>query len=164
MRALFMDFPSDPKVADLGDEYMFGPAFLVAPVTDQGATSRAVYLPTGADWYNYWTNERFHGGQTINVAAPIDTLPLFVRSGSILPLGEAIQNTNQVQAIAKVRVYPGTSSDFTLYQDDGKSYAYEKGESSITHLHWDDAARKLSHEGPSAWKSSDAQILEISGR
>ena len=122
------------------------------PVTDQGVTSRAVYLPTGADWYNYCTNERFHGGQTINVAAPIDTLPLFVRSGSILPLGEAIQNTNQVQAIAKVRVFPGTSSDFTIYQDDGKTYAYEKGESSIMHLHWDDAARKLSHEGPWAWK------------
>ena len=164
MRALFMDFPNDPKVADLGDEYMFGPAFLVAPVTDQGATSRAVYLPAGTDWYNYWTNERFHGGQTINVVAPIDTLPLFVRAGSILPLGEAIENTNQVQAIAKVRVYPGGNSDFMLYQDDGKTYAYEQGQSIITHLHWDDAAQKLSHEGPAAWKTSDAQILEIAGR
>ena len=64
MRALFMDFPNDPKVADMGDEYMFGPAFLVAPVTEQGATSRSVYLPAGADWYNYWTKERLHGGQT----------------------------------------------------------------------------------------------------
>ena len=70
MRALFMDFPNDPKVADLGDEYMFGPAFLVAPVTEQGATSREVYLPAGADWYNYWTNERFHGGQTITSPLP----------------------------------------------------------------------------------------------
>ena len=87
MRALFMDFPNDPKVADLGDEYMFGPAFLVAPVTEQGATSRAVYLPAGADWYNYWTNERVHGGQTIKVDAPIDIVPLFVRAGSIVPLG-----------------------------------------------------------------------------
>ena len=163
MRALFMDFPNDPKVADLRDEYMFGPAFLVAPVTEQGATSRAVYLPAGADWYNYWTNERLHGGQTINVAAPIDTIPLFVRAGSILPLGAAIESTNQAQAIAKVRVYPGANGDFTLYQDDGKTYAYEKGDSSITHLHWDDAAQKLSHEGPPAWKSSDAQILEIAG-
>ena len=70
MRALFMDFPDDPKVADLRDEYMFGPAFLVAPVTEQGATSRAVYLPAGADWYNYWTNERVQGGQTIKPMRP----------------------------------------------------------------------------------------------
>jgi alpha-glucosidase (family GH31 glycosyl hydrolase) len=163
MRALFMDFPNDPKVADLGDEYMFGPAFLVAPVTEQGATNRTVYLPAGADWYNYWTNERLHGGQTIIVAAPIDTLPLFVRAGTILPLGEAIESTNQVQAIAKVRVYPGADGDFMLYQDDGKTYAYEKGDSSITHLHWDDASQKLSHEGVPAWRSPDAQVLEIAG-
>ena len=74
---------------------MFGPAFLVAPVTEQGATSREVYLPAGADWYNYWTNERFKGGQTITVAAPIDTLPLFVRAGSIIPLGAAIESTSE---------------------------------------------------------------------
>jgi alpha-D-xyloside xylohydrolase len=163
LRALFLDFPHDPKVADLGDEYMFGPAFLVAPVTDQGATTRMVYLPAGVDWYNYWTNDRVHGGQTIEVDAPIDTLPLFVRAGSILPLGEPIENTNQVQRIAKLRIYAGASGDFTLYRDDGKTYAYEKGNCSITHLHWDDAAQKLSHEGAQAWTGSDAQILEIVG-
>ncbi len=84
MRALFMDFPQDAKVADMGDEYMFGPAFLVAPVTEQGATSRMVYLPAGTDWYNYWTKERMSGGQTMRVDAPIDTLPLF-RSRGIDP-------------------------------------------------------------------------------
>jgi alpha-D-xyloside xylohydrolase len=163
LRALFLDFPDDPKVADLGDEYMFGPAFLVAPVTDQGATTRRVYLPAGSDWYNYWTNERVYGGQMIEVNAPIDTLPLFVRAGSILPLGEPIENTNQVQRISKLRIYTGASGDFTLYVDDGKTYAYEKGDCSITHLHWDDAAQKLSHEGAPAWTGSDAQILEIVG-
>jgi alpha-D-xyloside xylohydrolase len=161
MRALFMDFPNDPQVADLRDEYMFGPAFLVAPVTEQGATSRMVYLPAGADWYNYWSNERFHGGQTIKVDAPIDTLPLFVRAGSIVPLGEPIENTQQVQKIAKVRVYAGANGDFTLYQDDGKTYAYEKGECRITRLHWDDVAHKLSHEGAAAWTVPDEQILEV---
>jgi alpha-D-xyloside xylohydrolase len=164
MRALFMDFPNDPKVADLRDEYMFGPAFLVAPVTEQGANSRMVYLPAGADWYNYWTNQRVHGGQTIDVAAPIDTLPLFVRAGSIVPLGAAIESTNQVQEIAKLRVYPGANADFTLYTDDGTTYAYEKGDSSTAHLHWDDAAQKLRHDGAAAWKSSDDQIVEIVGR
>lgn len=164
MRALFMDFPNDPKVADLRDEYMFGPAFLVAPVTEQGATSRTVYLPAGADWYNYWTNERVRGGQTIQVAAPIDTLPLFVRAGSILPLGEAVESTRQVQQIAKLRVYSGADADFVLYQDDGNTYAYEKGDTRITHLHWNDATQKFTHEGASAWTSPDSELLELIGR
>jgi alpha-D-xyloside xylohydrolase len=161
MRALFMDFPNDPKAAVLGDEYMLGPAFLVAPVTEQGATNRTVYLPAGSNWYNYWTNQRMRGGQAILVSAPIDTLPLFVRAGSIVPLGEPIESTNQVQKIEKVRVYPGSSGDFTLYQDDGKTYAYERGQSSITRLHWDDATQKLSHRGAAAWTGPDAQVVEV---
>ena len=120
MRALFMDFPGDPKAMEIPDEYMYGPAFLVAPVTEQGETHRAVYLPAGCDWYNYWTNERFHGGQTIVAEAPIDTLPLFVRAGSIVPLGSEVESAQQPQAIASVRVYPGAEGSFTLFQDDGK--------------------------------------------
>jgi len=161
MRALFMDFPDDRKVADLRDEYMFGPAFLVAPVTEQGATSRAVYLPEGFDWYNYWTKERLHGGQTIQVSAPIDRLPLFVRAGSIVPIGAPIESTKEIQQISRVQVYPGTNGDFTLYSDDGTSYAYEKGEGNTTRLHWDDTAQKLSHGGAKAWEVPDEQILEI---
>jgi alpha-D-xyloside xylohydrolase len=156
MRALFMDFPDDPNVTDLRDEYMFGPAFLVAPVTDQGATSRMVYLPAGTDWYNYWTNERVHGGQTIKVDSPIDTLPLFVRAGSIVPVGEPVLSTNEKQNLVKVLVYPGADADFTLYDDDGKTYAYEKGASTVTHLQWDDGARKLS--------GCDPRLVEIAGR
>ena len=164
MRALFMDFPADRKVADLGDEYMFGPALLVAPITEQGATSRTVYLPAGVDWYNFWTNERIHGGQSIHVNAPIDTLPLFVRAGSILPLGEPVENTTQIQQLAKVRIYAGSDADFTLYRDDGNTYAYEKGDSSITRLHWDNASRKFSYAGPRVWTGADAQLTEIIGR
>jgi alpha-D-xyloside xylohydrolase len=163
MRALFMDFPNDPRVANLRDEYMFGPAFLVAPVTEQGATSRSVYLPKGAGWYNYWTNEYFHGGQTIQVSAPIDVLPLFVRAGSVVPMGEPVESTEQVQKIAKVRIYRGASGDFTLYNDDGTTYAYEQGKSRITHLHWDDAAHKLSHDGAQAWTGPDSQVLDVIG-
>ncbi len=143
MRALPLDFPNDPNVVDLRDEYMFGPAFLVAPVTDQGATSREVYLPAGADWYNYWTNERVKGGQTITVSAPIDTIPLFVRAGSIMPLGSPVESTHQQQSIAKVRVYPGADASFTLFSDDGTTYAYENGAGSVTHLKWDDAGQKI---------------------
>ena len=106
MRALFMDFPADPKAADIPDEYMYGPAFLVAPVTEQGATHRSVYLPAGCDWYNYWTNERVHGGQTIVADAPIDTLPLFVRAGSIVPLGSEVREPR----ISRKRLSPSGST------------------------------------------------------
>jgi alpha-D-xyloside xylohydrolase len=161
MRALFMDFPDDPKVAKMGDEYMFGPAFLVAPVTDQGATSREVYLPAGADWYNFWTNERLSGGQTIRVDAPIDTIPLFVRAGSIIPLGTQIESTSQKQELAKILVYPGANGDFSLYNDDGKTYAYEKSGGQITRLHWDDAAGKFTHEGAEAWTGPDSALVKV---
>ena len=161
MRALFMDFPNDPQVADITDEYMFGPAFLVAPVVEQGATSRKVYLPAGSDWYNYWTNERLRGGQIITADAPIDTLPLFVRAGSIVPLGSPILSADQAQSITSVRVYPGANADFTLFSDDGITYAYEKGASSITKLHWDDSVHQLKHEGPAAWTGPDSEIVEV---
>ena len=159
-----MDFPDDPNVADIGDEYMFGPAFLVAPVTEQGAIRRKVYLPAGTDWYNYWTSERLTGGQTVEVSAPIDTIPLFIRAGSIVPLGNEILSAEEPQTIDCVLIYPGADGDFTVYNDDGQTYAYEKGNSKITRLHWNDAARQLTHEGPEAWTGSDAGIVKIVGR
>jgi alpha-glucosidase/alpha-D-xyloside xylohydrolase len=164
MRALFMDFPNDPNIAGIPDEYMFGPALLVAPVTEQGATHRKVYLPAGCDWYNYWTNERIKGGQTITADAPIDTIPLFARAGSILPLGSAIQSTKEQQAITSVRVYSGGDADFTLFADDGTTYSYEKGVSLITKLHWDDATHQLKHEGAPAWSVPDRSVVEVIGR
>jgi alpha-D-xyloside xylohydrolase len=161
MRALFMDFPGDPKAANIPDEYMYGPAVLVAPVTDQGVASRSVYLPGGTDWYNFWTSERLHGGQTIEVAAPIDTIPLFVRAGSILPLGTQIGSAQQKQEIAAVRIYPGANGDFTLYQYDGSTYTYEKSGGQITNLHWDDAQQHFSHTGANAWIKPDSDLIEI---
>jgi alpha-D-xyloside xylohydrolase len=161
MRALFMDFPNDPNVTDIRDEYMFGPAFLVAPITQQGATSRKVYLPAGSDWYNYWTNERVRGGETITISAPIDIIPLFVRAGSIVPLGEPVESTQQPQRITAVRVYPGTDADFALFSDDGKTYSYEKGQESITHLHWKEGSQIFTHTGAAAWTAPDATIVEI---
>ena len=161
MRALFMDFPEDPKAADIPDEYMYGPAFLVAPVTEQGATHRSVYLPAGCDWYNYWTNQRVHGGQTIEVNAPIETLPLFVKAGSIVPLGSEVQSAQQPQTIASVRVYPGASGSFTLFQDDGHTYHYEKSGGIITHLSWDDTTGKLDHQGAPAWSGPDSSVVTV---
>lgn len=164
MRALFMDFAGDPNAANIPDEYMYGPAFLVAPVTEQGATHRSVYLPAGCDWYNYWTNERLHGGQTIVADAPIGTLPLFVRAGSIVPLGSEVQSAQQPQTIASVRVYPGTNGEFTLFQDDGRTYAYEKDGRKITKLTWNDRAHQLKHEGVPAWSGSDDSVVTVVGR
>jgi alpha-D-xyloside xylohydrolase len=143
MRALFMDFPNDPNVTGLTDEYMFGPAFLVAPVLDQGITERRVYLPAGSDWYDWWTNRKISGGQWITAAAPIDRIPLFVRAGSVVPLGAPIRNTSVRQAIKELRVYPGASASFTLYDDDGVTNAYTKGGGRSAVLHWDDAAGRL---------------------
>jgi alpha-D-xyloside xylohydrolase len=147
MRGLFMDFGADPNTANIGDEYMFGPSLLIAPVVEQGMTTRQVYLPAGTDWYNYWTDELLHGGQTITVAAPIDIIPIFVKAGSILPLGEPVESTNQRQRIATLKIYPGTDADFALYNDDGKTYAYEQGKLDLVHIHWSDAAQAISYSG-----------------
>ncbi|MFN8092064.1 MAG: glycoside hydrolase family 31 protein [Vicinamibacteria bacterium] len=164
MRALFMDFPNDPKVADVRDEYMFGPAFLVAPVTEQGVTRRSVYLPAGTDWFDYWTSERHPGGRTVEVAAAIDTLPLFVRAGSIVPYGTPVLHTKQKQEIAAIRVWPGADASFALYDDDGRTYAYEKDGGRVTRLSWDDRAGKLTSEGPAAWAGPVDRLLKVVGR
>jgi alpha-D-xyloside xylohydrolase len=142
MRALFMDFPNDPKVAGIGDQYMFGPAFLVAPVTEQGQTKRTVYLPAGTAWYDYWTNQRFAGGQTVEVDAPIQRMPLFVKAGSIVPMGAAVKSLAEQQPIESIRVYPGADTRFTLYDDDGTTNAYRQG-GRKAELVWDDRARTL---------------------
>jgi len=147
MRPLWMDFPQDPNVADIGTQYMFGPAFLVAPVTEQGQTEKDVYLPAGSDWYNFWTKEKVAGGRWIKVAAPIDQIPVFVKAGSIIPMGADIQSTATKQAIAEVQVYPGKDGEFNLYDDDGVSYDYEKGKSTTTKLRWNEGSGKLTASG-----------------
>jgi alpha-D-xyloside xylohydrolase len=142
---------------------MFGPALLIAPVVEQGRTERAVYLPQGADWYNFWTNECFHGGQTITVSAPIDTIPVFVRAGSIIPLGSAVESTNEKQTVARVRVYAGADGEFDLYRDDGNTYAYENGDYQLTRLHWDDQADKLTESGAPFSSTNGPFAMEVIG-
>ena len=143
MRALFMDFPDDPGVRDIRDQYMLGPAFLVAPVIHPGQAERDVVLPAGADWFDFWTGRCHKGGQTIRVSAPIDTLPLFVRAGSIVPLGNGIEHTDQPQERLEVHVYAGGNAVFDLYRDDGRTYRYEQGDYTVTPLCWDDARQEL---------------------
>jgi alpha-D-xyloside xylohydrolase len=147
MRAMWMDFPDDPLAADLRDQYMFGPAFLVAPVTQQGQPRRSVYLPAGANWYDYWTNRRYAGGQPIEVDAPIRTLPLFVRAGSIIPHGPVVEHTGQEQRDIEIRIYEGADGRFDWYDDDGKTYEYEKGQGELLTIRWDDRTKQATLEG-----------------
>lgn len=144
MRPLVMDFRSDTNVFDLDDEYMFGPAFLVCPVTTYKARSRSVYLPGAAGWYDFWTGEFQAGGQTIGAAAAYDSLPLFVKAGSIIPTGPDLQYTSEKPADPiTLYVYAGADGAFTLYEDDGQTYRYEKGASSRIPIRWDEAAKTL---------------------
>jgi alpha-D-xyloside xylohydrolase len=163
MRALWMDFPNDPNVANIGTEYMFGPSFLVAPVTEQGQTEKDVYLPAGSDWYNYWTNQKLTGGQWIKTAAPIDQIPVFVKAGAIIPVGSDIPSTATKQTITALKVYPGANGVFNLYDDDGRTYDYETGKGVTTsQLTWDDASGKLSATG--ALAKTAAGLTQIVGK
>lgn len=147
MRALAFDFATDSKAPDISDEFMFGPSLLVAPVTEQGATSRDVYLPKGTDWYDFWTGRRIAGGQTIHRDAPLSVLPLYVRAGSILPLGPEEEYTAEYpSAPIELRIYPGADGNASLYFDDGLTYDYEKGQYAWIPMHWSDASGTLTLE------------------
>lgn len=144
MRALVMDFPKDSVARNSRDEFMFGPAVLVCPVTEKGATSRAVYLPAGSSWFDFWTGRSYAGGQTISARAPIQTLPLYVRSGSIVPMGPFVQYTGEKPADPiELRVYTGANGAFTLYEDDGITNAYKKGSSAKILFKWNDRLKTL---------------------
>jgi alpha-D-xyloside xylohydrolase len=144
MRPLVMDFRADAKARDLTDQYLFGPAFLVSPVTTYKARSRAVYLPSASSWYDFWTGINVAGGQTIEAPAPYDSMPIHVKAGSIIPTGPEIMYTDEKPADPIVLwIYAGADGQFTLYEDDGVTYAYEKGAFARIPIRWNDAARTL---------------------
>lgn len=156
MRALAFDFRNDPDTYEIGDQYLFGPSLLVNPVTqpmyytvrssplDGVDKSRSVYLPKGADWYDFWTGQRYAGGQTIRAAAPLDTIPLYVRSGSIVPVGPDITYADeQPNAPLDLHIYPGQDGSFTLYDDEGDNYNYEQGQFATIQISWHEADRRL---------------------
>jgi alpha-D-xyloside xylohydrolase len=135
---------------------MFGSAFLVCPVTKpmyfaasyiplEGVEkTRPVYLPSGSDWYDFWTGQRYAGGQTISAEAPLEIMPLYVRSGSIVPIGPEIQFTgDQPDAPTELWVYPGRDGNFTLYEDEGDNYNYEQGSFATIRMDWKDSTRQL---------------------
>jgi len=144
MRPLLMDFRTDATAREVSDEYMFGPAFLVAPVTTYKATSRSVYLPPAAGWYSFWDGSYQAGGKTITAAAPFDAMPVFVRAGSIVPIGPALQYTEEKPADPiRLYVFTGADASFTLYEDDGLTNDYEAGGFTRIPITWTEATKTL---------------------
>ncbi|HTX19918.1 MAG TPA: glycoside hydrolase family 31 protein [Bacteroidota bacterium] len=143
MRPLVMDYRTDVKAANVGDQFMFGPAFLINPVTEPGADVRRMYLPGGA-WYDFWKGTTSEGAKFFDADAPIDRMPIFVRAGSIVPMGPDVEWVDQKPADPlEIRVYIGANGKFLLYEDEGNSYDYEKGVYSTIPLAWDEATKTL---------------------
>lgn len=157
LRAVALDFPHDSATHDIIDQFMFGPGLMVCPVTQpmyygpnstpiiDSAKTRQVYLPAGKRWYDFWTNKIYDGGQTIIADASLETIPLFVSAGTILPLSPKPQQyvDEKPDAAYEIRIYTGATANFYLYEDAGDGYDYERGEYSQVHLHWNDADREL---------------------
>ena len=161
IRPLMMDFAGDPNVLDIDTQYMFGRSFLVRPVTEPLYTERDadgkgrvkdlaatgttdVYLPAGSEWIDFWTGEKCSGGRTVSREVPVDIMPVYVRAGSIVPWGPAVQYANEKNwDNLEVRIYPGADATFTLYEDENDGYNYENGIYSTIDFKWDDAARTL---------------------
>ena len=158
MRALMMDFASDKKVLDINNEYMFGKSILVSPVTEplytvnkkEGSTSdfgvvksSKTYLPEGAEWYDFWSGVKLKGGQEVERLTPMDIMPLYIKAGSIIPMGPTVQYANEKQDPTEIRIYPGADGEFTLYDDEKDNYNYEKGKYATIEFNWDDATKTL---------------------
>jgi alpha-D-xyloside xylohydrolase len=154
MRSLAFDFRNDVSVYNIPDQYMFGPAFLVNPVTEQlysgkqnsdsKSKTRSVYLPKSVKWYDFWTGKTIEGGQTIAANAPIETIPLYIKAGSIVPMGPFLQYATEKPADPiELRIYQGANGQFTIYEDENENYNYEKGVYSTITLLWNDQSKTL---------------------
>ena len=143
MRPLVMDFSNDTKAVEQAYQYMFGKAMLIAPVTAP-ATTWDVYLPKSNGWYDFWTGKKYNGGQTINVDAPQDKIPVFVKAGSIIPIGKLMQYTaEKSNDTLEIRIYKGANAEFDLYEDEGDHYNYEKGKYAVTSFKWNEQQQTL---------------------
>jgi len=143
MRPLVMDFRSDSQAQNIGDQFLFGPAILVNPVTEPGATTRHLYLPN-AMWYDFWSGSASQGPRSLDASARLDRLPLYIRAGSILPLGPDIEYAAEKPADPiELRIYRGANGEFTFYEDENDGYSYEKGVHATIPFTWDDASRTL---------------------
>jgi alpha-D-xyloside xylohydrolase len=143
MRPLVMDFRTDTRAQNIGDQFLYGPSILVNPVTEPGAATRHLYLPK-ARWYDFWDGSATDGAKTVDAPAPLDRIPLYVRAGAILPMGPDIEYSDQKPPDpVELRVYAGANGDFALYEDENDTYDYEKGIYATVPIHWDDASATL---------------------
>jgi alpha-D-xyloside xylohydrolase len=144
MRPLVMDFGTDEKAVQQGYQYMFGKSMLVAPVTEAGAVEWDVYLPKNAVWFDFWTGKKYSGGQKIAADASQNKIPVFVKSGSIIPVGAVKQySAEKTDAALEIRIYSGANGRFQLYEDEGDGYNYEKGKYTIIPFTWNDVTKTL---------------------
>jgi len=144
MRPLVMDFREDAKAIDQPYEYMFGKSILVAPITEAGTSEWNVYLPKSVKWFDFWTGKQYDGSQSIKTSAPLDKIPLFVKAGSIIPMGKFIQYAGQKSAdTLEIRVYKGADGKLDLYEDEGDNYNYEKGKYTVIPFRWDEHRQTL---------------------
>ncbi len=144
MRALWLHHHDDPQAVRRGDQFLWGRDILVSPVVKKGAVSRRLYLPRGA-WFDFWTEERLEGGREVDRKVDLETMPLHVRAGAILPLGPVKQYVEDpVEGPLTVVIYPGANGAFSIYEDDGRTFDYRKGAWMRTALAWNDRARVLS--------------------
>jgi alpha-glucosidase (family GH31 glycosyl hydrolase) len=146
MRALWLHYPADKRAASLGNEYLWGRDLLVAPVFEKGATTKEVYLPEGL-WYDWWTGEKQPGGRTVTRPVDLATMPIYARAGAIIPIDPIRQFTGEkVNSPLSLRIYRGADGDFTLYEDDGQSQAYLKGDAVLTRFRWNNKTSTLAIE------------------
>ena len=143
MRPLAMDFRTDVRAQNIGDQFMFGPALLVNPVTEPEATKRHMYLPRGA-WRDFWTGKLLDGGVALDAPANLERMPIYVRAGSIIPMGPQLLFAAEKPADPiELRIYDGADGNFVLYEDENDNYNYEKGAHATIAIHWDDATDTL---------------------
>jgi alpha-glucosidase/alpha-D-xyloside xylohydrolase len=143
MRAMWLHYPDEPAAVARGDQYLWGRDMLVAPVVEKGATSRSLYLPRGT-WYDFWTNERVEGGREITRPVDLAMTPLYVRAGAVIPSGPVRQYVDEPSdEPVTLTVYPGADGRGSLYDDDGSTFDYRRGEFMRMLMSWRDASRRL---------------------
>jgi alpha-D-xyloside xylohydrolase len=143
MRPLVMDFRTDVRAENIGDQFLFGPSILVSPVTEPAATTRHLYLPR-AQWYDFWTGKVMDGGRAVDAPVTLDRIPLYVRAGSIIPMGPDMEFAAEKPADPiELRIYRGADAKFTLYEDENDTYNYEKGAYATIQFGWNEAKQTL---------------------
>lgn len=161
MRSLWLHYPSDKMAAKTGDEFLWGKDILIAPVYEKGASSRKLYLPEG-DWYDWWTNLKQAGQQTISREVDLSIMPIYVRAGAVIPVDPIRQYTSEkVTEPTTIRVYSGNNGSYTLYEDDGISMEYQKGNYTLTQFTWNDAGKNLTIQPGKTGKAMSEKVYKV---